>query len=143
MLTLEQQGYAGCLVSEDGRQITQFTRFAGTPCVIDGTEYRFGHGQGARYVLEGPVGVTAVSYASGRREVTIEATPHQLQLRRLTWLGRRWEIHALGQRIGTCRVTMFGASGDLPAELPLPLRVFTLYTVLMSSGSLVSILPWF
>lgn len=143
MLTLEQQGYVGCLVSEDGRRVTQFTRFAGTSCVIDGTEYRFGYDQGARYLLDGPVGVTAVAYSSGHRRMTIDSTPHELQLRRLTWLGRRWEIQAFGQRIGTCRVTTFGASGDLPAELPLPLRVFTLYTVLMSSGSFLSFLPWF
>jgi hypothetical protein len=141
VLTLEQQGYIGCLVSEDGRPITQFTRFTGTPCVIDGTEYRFGHEKGPRYFLEGPVGVMAVAYPSGHREVTIEATPHELQLRRLTRLGRRWEIHALGQRIGTCRVTTFGVRSDLPAELPLPLRVFTLHTVLMSSDG--SLLSWF
>jgi hypothetical protein len=127
--------------------VTQLTRFAGTPCLIDGNEYRLGQDRvpgGPRQILEGPLGVTAVAYSSGRREVTVDSTPHQLVLRRLTRLGRRWEVHANGQLLGTCRVGAFGATGDLPAELPLPLRVFTLHTVLVhSDGTLLSFLPCF
>lgn len=142
---MAQQGYATCLVAEDGRQITQFTRFPATRCVIDGTDYLLAReSPSARYTLEGPLGVAAVAYWSGQREITIDSTSHPLVLRRMTWLGRRWEVHGLGQRVGTCRVRTFSAASDLPVELPLPLRVFTLYTVVMASaGSPLHFLPWF
>lgn len=143
MLTLAQQGYLGCLVTEDGREITQFTRYGDAPCVIDGTEYRFGR-HGLRDTFAGPLGIVATAYPSGHREVTIDCDPHQLLLRKLTRLGKRWEVEADGQPAGTCRVRAFDAIGDFPAEIPLPVRVFALHTVLMHSDrSILSFLPWF
>ena len=143
MLTLAQQGYLGCLVTEDGREITQFTHYGDAPYVIDGTEYRLRR-YDLRDTLEGPLGVMASAYSSGRREVTVDCHPHQLVLRRLTRLGKRWEVRVHGEPAGTCRVRTFDAAGDFPAEIPLPVRVFALHTVLMSSGgSLLSYLPWF
>lgn len=141
MLTVEQQGYATWLVSDGERQVTQLTRFAGTPFLIDGHEYRFGL-DGPRDVLEGPLGVAAVAFSSGRGEITVIGEPHELRLRRLTWSGRRWAVHSDEQLVGTCRVGMLAAAGDLPAELPLSLRVFALYT-LLSRGSFLSFRPGF
>lgn len=143
MLTLAQQGYIGCLVTEDGREITRFTRYGDTPCLIEGAEYRLRR-HDSRDTLEGPLGVTATAYSTGRREVTVDCGPYPLVLRRLTRLGRRWEVQARGEPVGSCQVRAFDATGDLATEIPLPVRVFVLHTVLThSGGALLAFLPWF
>lgn len=139
MLEVAQHGLATCVVSENGLQVTEFMRLPEAPCVVEGTRYRMAR-NGQSFTLDGPFGVLAVAERSGRREYTISGAGHQFQLRRIGMLGQRWEVHVDGRLAGTCSLGTLSCSGDLPAEMPLALRVFVLYATLMSGAG--KFLPW-
>lgn len=140
MLTMAQQGLATCLIEEDGRPVTQFMRLPETPCLIDGIQYRMSRDSTSRCTLEGPLGAAAVAYPSGKREITVDTTPHHFQLRRVNWTGSRWELHVFGQPAGTWQLGTLSATGDLPTEFSLPVRVFTVYTMVMWGAA--KFVPW-
>lgn len=127
---MERQGAVTFLISEDGRPVTSFTHFFRTPCDIDGVPYRFTREGSERFWLEGPTGTMGVAHRAGRGEVLVSCDPHELYMRRAGRFTRRWELHAGEQVVGTCRSTTFSGQGDLPAHLPMPLRVFLFYVVI-------------
>lgn len=135
---MERQGGVTYLISEDGRQVTSFTTFSPTPCDIDGVGYRLIREDSDRFWLEGPTGIAGFAYRTGRGEVLVSSTPHELFLRRTGRFGRRtWELHQGGQVTGTCRMSVFGAKSDLPAHLPMPLRVFLFYVVITTDAGYI------
>ena len=130
MLVMERQGAVTFLISEDGRQVTSFTHFAQTPCDIDGVAYRLTREGRERFWLEGPTGTVGVAHRAGRGELLVSSDPHELYLRRASRFSRSWELHDGGQVVGSCRSTTFSGQSDLPAHLPLPVRVFAFYVVI-------------
>lgn len=138
VLAMEQQGSVTFLISADGRQITEFTSFPTTPCVLDGVEYRFSRDRTSRFVMEGPVGQAAVADRFTTTEIVVTSPPRELVLRRAGRFRKRWDLYDGDQLRGTCRLAGFSATGDLPADLPLPLRVFVFYVAIMTrSGHLM------
>ncbi|MFI7677854.1 hypothetical protein [Actinophytocola sp. NPDC049390] len=134
---MERQGGVTYLISEDGRPVTSFTTFSRTPCEIDGVGYGLTHEDRGRFWLEGPTGTAAFAYRTGRGEVLVSATPHELYLRRAGRFGRRWELYRDGQVAGTFTLSVFGARTDLPDDLPLPLRVFAFYVVIITDAGFI------
>jgi hypothetical protein len=134
---MERQGGVTYLISEDGRQVTSFTTFFRTPCDIDGVTYQLTHEDKGRFWLEGPTGNAAFAYRTGRGEVLVSAPEHELYLRRAKRWPPRWELHHGGQVLGTCHLSAFGARSDLPANLPMPLRVFLFYVVIMTDAGFI------
>lgn len=134
---MERQGGVTYLISEDGRQVTSFTNFFRTACDIDGVDYRLAHEDRGRFWLEGPTGTAAFAYRTGRGEVLLSATPHELYLRQASRFGRRWELYRDGEIAGTFTMSVFGARSDLPDDLPMPLRVFAFYVVIMTAAGFI------
>lgn len=133
---MERQGGVTYLISEDDRQITSFTTFSPTPCDIDGVGHRLIHDQD-RLWLEGPTGIAASAHRTGRGQVHVSSNTHELTLRRTSRFARTWELYHGGQVTGTCRMGIFGARGDLPADLPMPLRVFLFYVVIRTDAGFI------
>lgn len=127
---MERQGAVTFLISEGSREVTSFTHFAQTPCDIDGIAYWLTREGRERFWLEGPTGTVGVAHRAGRGELLISCHPHELYLRRTGRFSRRWELHEGEQVVGSCRSTTFSGESDLPAHLPLPLRVFAFYVVI-------------
>lgn len=134
---MARQGGVTYLISEDGRPLTSFTTFFQSPCEIDGVAYRLVHEDRARFWLEGPTGTAAFAYRTGPGEVLVSSTPHELYLRRVTRFARKWELYQGDQVVGTCRITLMGGRSDLPAHLPLSLRVFLFYVVTMTDAGYI------
>jgi len=137
MLVMEQQGYLNYVISEDGAPVTEFARMTGAPCVIDGTEYRMTLDPRQRFAMHSPARLVAVADRVSGTHATISGPPDQFDLHRFSRWRNTWELHDRGQRIGTCRLRMMSASADLPTAIPLPLRVFVLYTVVMFDKGIV------
>lgn len=133
---MERQGGITYLISENGRRITSFTTFSPTPCDIDGVGHRLVRDDD-RLWLEGPAGTAAAAYRTGRGQVHVSSATHELHLRRTGRFARTWELRHGEQVTGTCRMGVFGARGDLPADLPMPLRVFLFYVVIMTDGGFI------
>jgi hypothetical protein len=131
---MEQQGLINYQVSTDGRQVTEFTVLPTTPCVVDGVRYQLTRDKSKWFEMVGPLGRVAVAHATTATNVLVDSPPHQLVLRREGKLlaRKRWDLHHDGQVRGSCRMTAFGATGDLPGDLPLSLRVFLFYVAIMS-----------
>lgn len=134
---MERQGGVTYVISEGGRQVTSFTTFFRTPCEIDGAGYHLAHEDRGRFWLEGPTGTAAFAYRTGRGEVLLSAAPHELYLRRASRFGRRWELYQDGQVTGTVTMSVLSARSDLPDDLPLPLRVFAFYVVIMTAAGFI------
>jgi hypothetical protein len=130
VLEARLKGIATCLVSEDGQPVTEFMLLPESRCVVEGTRYRLARGR-TSFTIEGPGGVLAVAERTGRWEFTVSGAASQFQLRRVGRFGGRWELNSNGVPVGRCQSAGFGATGDLPAELPLAMRVFVLYTTLV------------
>jgi hypothetical protein len=139
VIEVTQRGIATCVVSAGGQRVTEFMRLPETPCVVDGVRYRMAR-SGRAFTLEGQHGVLAVAERTGRREFTVSGAGQRLRMRRVGWLGARWDLYAGEQLAGGCRHGVLSATGNLPEDLPLALRVFVLYTSLMSDGA--RFLPW-
>ena len=134
---MERQGGVTYLISEDGRPITSFTTFSPTPCEIDGVGYRLTHEDKHRFWLEGPTGPAGIAYRVDSGDVFVSSAAHELYLRRMGRFSPRWELHHGGQVVGTCRMKVFSGQGDVPAHLPMPLRVFLFYVVIMTQAGFI------
>ncbi len=134
---MERQGGVTYVITEDGRPVTTFTTFSPTPCEIDGVGYRLTHEDKHRFWLEGPTGPAGIAYRVEGGEVFVSSDSHELYLRRVSRFSSRWELHHGGQVVGTCRMSVFSARGDVPAHLPMPLRVFLFYVVIMTQAGFI------
>lgn len=134
---MAQQGYLNYVISEDGRPVTEFARMTGTPCVIEGAEYRMTRDPRQRFTMHSPAQLVAVADRVSGTHASISGPSDQFDLHRFSRWRNRWELHHQGQRIGSCRLGMLSASADLPTAIPLPLRVFVLYTVVMFDKGII------
>jgi hypothetical protein len=142
MLVMEQQGTIKCLVSDDGKPVTEFTTMHDSPCVIEGAEYRLVGDQGG-FHLAGPLGRVAAAAWTSRTTLAIEAESVELSLHRIGRFRKHWELHRGEEVVGTCRVTTFNATAEVPEDLPMPLRVFVFYVAIVANkGPLTSGALW-
>lgn len=128
---MEQQGYLTYVVSEDGRPVTEFARASGAACVIDGTPYRMTRQPRQRFAMSSPAQVVASAERVSGVLATVAGPATEFELHRTSRWRNHWELHDRGQRIGACRLRMLSATADLPTAIPLALRVFVLYVVVM------------
>lgn len=127
---MERQGAVTYLINDGDRQVATFTSFERSPCTVDGVEYLFTREKTDRFWAEGPAGVAGVAHRVAKDEILVSAAPHELVLRRGgRMLARRWEMHEGGRVHGDGIIKAMRGGWDLPAHLPLPLRVFVLYVV--------------
>lgn len=134
---MERQGGVTYVISEEGRPVTSFTTFSPTPCEIDGVGYRLSHEDKHRFWLEGPIGPAGIAYRVESGEVFVSSHSHELYLRRMGRFSPRWEVRHGGQVVGTCRMSAFSARADVPAHLPMPLRVLLFYVVIMTQAGFI------
>jgi hypothetical protein len=142
---MEKQGVVTCAISEDGRPLGQFTTLPTTStCVLGGAEYQLNRYDTGRFTMTGPAGETVVADRTAPREVTVLEQPTELRLWRVGTLRRRWDLHHAGEVRGWCRLTAFGATADLPADLALPTRLFLFYVAIMADRKLeTNAASWF
>ncbi len=131
MLAIEARGTSAFVISEDGRPVTELSRLPMTQCTIDGADYRFTREGGTRFWAQTPAATVGIAHRASRREASVSFAPHELQLRKGKKLGAHWEVREGEWVVGTCRVRVFSSEGDLSGHLPLPVRVFTCYVLLM------------
>jgi hypothetical protein len=134
---MAQQGYVNYVISEDGAPVAEIARMTGAACVIEGTEYRMTREPRQRFAMHGPAQLVAVAERVSGTHATISGAQEMFDLHRFSRWRNTWELHDRGQRIGTCRLRMMSATADLPTAIPLPLRVFVLYTVTMFDKGIV------
>lgn len=70
-----------------------------------------------------------------RRKFEIRTSGHRMTLESNGILGRSWDLHVMTGPIGSIRALGWlnnAAEADLPDELPLPLRIFLFYLVLLT-----------
>jgi len=132
MLVMAQQGSVNFLISENGRQVAEFTRFPETPFVVDGERYRLMRDGTKRFTLEGPTGIIAGANRVGRREIEVLWHPYLLRLRRPGMFSARWDVLDNEIPVGACELSVLSATGNLPAELPLLMRTFLFYVAIMA-----------
>jgi hypothetical protein len=132
MLVMAQQGAVNFLISENGRQVAEFTRFAETPFVVEGERYRLMRDRTKRFTLEGPTGIIAGAHRVKSREIEVNWHPYLLRLRRPGMFSARWDVFDNEIPVGACELSILSATGDLPAELPLLVRTFLFYVAIMS-----------
>lgn len=132
MLVMAQQGSVSFLISENGRQVAEFTRFPETPFVVDGERYRLMRDRTKRFTLEGPAGVIAGAHRVRRGEIEVSWHPYLLRLRRPGMFSARWDVFDNEIPVGACELSVLSATGNLPTELPLLVRTFLFYVAIMS-----------
>jgi hypothetical protein len=103
---------------------------------VEGKEYQIrveGFLRGRFELMEGPT-VLAKAEKS-RRTFEIRTSGHRMTLKANGLLGRSWDLHVLTGPVGSIRSLGWlknSAEADLPDELPLSLRVFLFYLVLVT-----------
>jgi hypothetical protein len=128
---MEQLGAVRFVVSEDGRQLAEFSYLPDSSSVIDGNPYRLTRDGSARFAMSGPLGMVATADRDGA-DIVVTCPPHLLRLRRVGRFRRHWQLLVDGETAGECRVKVLSATGDVPATLPLPVRLFLFYTAIMA-----------
>lgn len=125
------------VLQEDARPVTELANFRRESCdfTVDGVRMRVSRERGKRFVLDGPGGrIASADRESGKRwAVTTSAGLVEL-VRPSVWRST-WELHRGGQAVGRVEPDrgLFTRSShaDLPTDLPLAVRVFAYYVVLM------------
>lgn len=123
-------------LAEDGRPVTELTGFRRESCsfTVDSQPYEVHRERRKRFTLSGPGGVVATADRAGGRQWTIGSTAGKLELVRPSLWRSHWELRRGSRSMGTVRhAGGFGRSSiaDLAPDIPLPLRVFAYYVVLM------------
>lgn len=105
-------------------------------CTFDvaGASYRIERDGRKRFVLAGPPGMGATADRETGRQWSITAQSGDAKLVRPSIWRSGWALHQRGSAQGTIRHD--GAfsrwyTADLPTDLPLPVRVFAFYVVLV------------
>jgi hypothetical protein len=101
---------------------------------LSGTDFRIERDGRKRFLLHGPDGRIATAERQTGREWTVRADSGNLKLMKPSIWRSRWEVQQRGSRKGEIRQD--GAfkqtyTAGIPADVPLPVAVFTLYVVLV------------
>jgi hypothetical protein len=111
------------------------TRREGCVFTIDGTEYRVERDNRRRFVLHGANRQVGAAERPVRREWTIKGLDAHLKLVKPSMWRSAWEIQQRGSARGTIKhdgVFSRTVTADMPADVPTPLGVFTLYVALVN-----------
>ncbi|MBB4911439.1 hypothetical protein [Actinophytocola algeriensis] len=124
-------------IESDGGPVTTLAgaRREGCAYALDSAEYRVERDGRKRFVLHGPGGRVATAERMTRREWAVRAQTGNVQLVKPSMWRSGWEIHQRGSARGTIRhdgVFSRSFAADLPSDVPLPVRVFALYVVLVN-----------
>lgn len=124
-------------LTEDDRPVTELADFRRENCdfTVAGTTLRVSRERGKRFVLDGPDGRIASADRETGRRWSITTGTGRLQLVRPSVWRSAWELHRGGQAVGRVEhdpgLFTRSSHADLPADLPMPVRVFAYYVVLM------------
>lgn len=123
-------------ITADDAPLTVFTgeRREGCAFELSGAEYRIEREARRRFVLLGPEGRLAVAEQETGRKWRVTAQSGNLQLVRPSIWRSAWEVHQRGSAQGTIRGEGFWGrtvAADIPADVPRPVALFTLYVMLM------------
>ena len=124
-------------VESDGGAVTTLAgaRREGCEFTLDGGGYRVERDGRKRFVLDGPGGRVATADRATSREWAIRSQSGNAKLVRPSMWRPGWEIHQRGSARGTIRHEgVFSRSfvADLPSDVPMPVRVFARYVVLVN-----------
>lgn len=124
-------------IESDGGPVTTLNgaRREGCAFTLNGAEYRVERDGRKRFVLHGPEGRAATAERATRREWTVRAESGNVKLVKPSMWRSGWEVHQRGSARGTVRHDgMFSRSfaADVPSDVPMPVRVFALYVVLVN-----------
>lgn len=123
-------------LESDGGPVTTLTglRREGCAYTLDGAEYRVERDGRKRFLLHGPGGRTATAERATGREWTVRAESGNVKLVKPSMWRSAWEVHQRGSARGTIRHDgVFSRSfvADMPSDVPMPVRVFALYVLLV------------
>jgi hypothetical protein len=124
-------------VESDGGPVTTLAgaRREGCEFTLDGGGYRVERDGRKRFVLHGPGGRVASAERTTRREWAVRSQTGNVKLVKPSMWRSVWEIHQRGSARGTIRHDgVFSRSflADVPSDVPMPVRVFALYVVLVN-----------
>lgn len=138
MLRATRRGFfkrAYDLTEDDGAVIELAgQRREGCEFTLTDQRLRIERERGKRFLLTGPHGRVAVADRENGRRWVITTSAGTLTLVRPSFWRSAWELHQGGRPLG--RIEHDGAfksssHADLPADVPLPVRVFAFYVVLI------------
>lgn len=123
-------------IESDGGPVTTLAgaRREGCEFTLDGTVYRVERDGRKRFLLHGPGGRTATAERATGREWTVRAESGNVKLVKPSMWRSGWEVHQRGSARGTVRhVGVLSRSyvADMPSDVPMPVRVFALYVLLV------------
>jgi hypothetical protein len=101
---------------------------------LGGGAYRIEREGRKRFLLFGPEGRIATADRDTGREWTLKSQAGNLKLAKPSFWRSHWEIRRRGSAKGTIRhegVFSSTYTAEVPADVPLPVAVFTLYVVLV------------
>lgn len=124
-------------LESDGGPVTTVTgaRREGCEFTLDGGAYRVERDSRKRFMLHGPGGRVATAERMTRREWAVRAESGNVKLVKPSMWRSGWEVHQRGSARGTIRHEgLFSRSvaAQLPSDVPMPVRVFALYVVLVT-----------
>lgn len=122
-------------ITQNGRRVTSIADIKKEGCefVTGGHGFRIERERGKRFVLTGGGRRLATAERRSGKLWTITGPDGTVELRRKSFWGSGWEVHANGAVIGEVRrdgLSGKSSTADLPDELPAHLRVFAFYMVL-------------
>lgn len=123
-------------IESDGGPVTTLSgaRREGCAFTLDGAGYRVERDGRKRFLLHGPGGRTATAERATGREWMVRAQTGNLKLLKPSMWRSVWEVHQRGSARGNIRHDgVFSRSfvADMPADVPMPVRVFALYVMLV------------
>jgi hypothetical protein len=101
---------------------------------LSGTGFRIERDGRKRFLLHGPDGRLATAERETGREWTVRAATGNVTLVKPSIWRSGWEVRQRGSRKGDIRsegVFRTTYTADIPADVPLPVAVFTLYVILV------------
>jgi len=123
-------------IGEDGRPVIELAgqRREGCEFTLDGERLRVERERGRRFVLTGPRGQHATADRESGRRWAITTSAGRLELTRPSLWRSAWELRRGDVSLG--RIEHDGAfkrtsHADLAADVPLQVRVFAFYVVLI------------
>jgi hypothetical protein len=123
-------------LDENGRSLGELrqVRREGAEFTVDGEQRTVQRERSKRFQLNGPQGSVATADRETHRRWMITTPNDRFELVRPSFWRSAWELHHGGATVGRLEPEgWFGGTSraDLPANLPLALRVFVYYVVLV------------
>ena len=124
-------------LESDSGPVTTLTgaRREGCEFTLDDDAYRVERDGRKRFTLHGPGGRVATAERDTRRQWTVKAQSGNVTLVKPSMWRAAWEIHQRGSARGSIRHEgVFSRTfvADVPSDVPMPVRVFALYVVVVN-----------